>query len=207
VAKVCEMSRTRALADWFEAEIRRLEGDISTLDSAFQYGSESTRYCGLLSDELTVKMAGDHRTFEIRKRRISFLHAASKLNIDVDAMERAIPGLLVTVQEGSSFGFPRIIGEMQVPCPYLTGFAIWCGDPLRLDIAVVSRPMFGFDFSFENLQSVESRAFSVVSSSGYSSGYITWRFLSQHVEIKAQSAPDSKDVEVTLRITPIWVPT
>jgi hypothetical protein len=207
VTEVDAMSRTRALADWFAAEIRRVEGDISILESAFQYGSESTRYCGLLSNELLMKMADDRRKFEQMSERARFLHAASELKIDVDAMERAIPGLLVSVQEGSSFGFPRIIGEMQVPCPYFTGFAMWCCDPLQLDITIVSQPLFGSEFSFENLQSVESSDFSRVPSTGYFSGSIMWHFLSQYVIIRAQSPPGSKDVEIKLRIMPIQVPT
>lgn len=215
VAEEKKTSKTQELRDWLDEEIGRVKIDLDTLGLALSgpprgrflldeshAGGFVGRYANLTSDEREVKIAEDRKKLEKLQKRLELLRSARELDIDIDAMERAIPGLLITVRNYSRYGFPLIEGEMQASCLFLKGFTMPLG-PLELRVNVAERPIFAFDFRFVNIQTIESRDFSFEPSSGYTFGYICWHFLFQDVEIKARSAPGSKDTEVKLSITPI----
>lgn len=92
------VSKTKELRDWLDGEIKRHNADINVLEGALRdakasfVGSHFTpaRYAGLTSDEREAKVGKDERVnLPLLKRNLESLKSARKLDVDIDALEKA----------------------------------------------------------------------------------------------------------------------
>lgn len=196
-------SKTQELRELLYREIQRLERDenlleesLVHLENAVGQGPHLGRYWGLTSNERAEKVFKDREELQRIKDKLRFLRPARELNIDVDLMERAIPGLLIEVRDYSPYGFPMIIGEMQTPLPHFTRF-VMAFEPMELHIFTTAKYMSP-DFRFLSLHRIEARE----ASYGHPYGYIRWYFPNQIVILGSPRYNLKEGSKVTLSIVP-----
>lgn len=85
-------SKTKELQEWLDREIRRVENDVSILRASLSRyetdGDLTTRYKGLTSEEIEVKVAEDRKKLEQYKKRLEFLQSAREFKVDIEALEK-----------------------------------------------------------------------------------------------------------------------
>lgn len=93
-------SKTQELRDWLDAEIKRADLDCLVLSNSLKFpDGPSVRYKDLISNEREVKIAQDRKTLGELKKRLELLRSARELDVNIDAMESAIPWLKIEVPE------------------------------------------------------------------------------------------------------------